>query len=161
MLEIINKLYEIEREVKDKSFMERKMLRQEKAKSLLELIYSKLKKINAPPQSALGKAVQYALNQWPYLSNYIDYGEAEISNCWIENQIRPFALGRKNWLFVGNELSANKSALLYSLIQTCKLNQINPRHYLMYVLNQVHRMRRKEIDPETLLPQFIDKKILD
>ena len=104
--------------------------------------------------------MQYALNQWPYLSRYVDYGEIEISNCCVENQIRPFALGRKNWLFVGNELSANKSALLYSLIQTCKLNQIDPRSYLMTVLNQVHKMRRKEIDPETLLPQFIDKKIL-
>ncbi|MBS0350701.1 MAG: transposase [Proteobacteria bacterium] len=90
--------------------------------------------------------MQYALNQWPYLSNYIDYGEIEISNCWIENQIRPFALGRKNWLFVGNEVSANKSALLYRLIQTCKLNQIDPRNYLIYVLNHAHKIRRKEID---------------
>jgi len=160
MLEIINQLYEVEREARDKSFIERKHIRQEKSKRLIELIYSKVTKINAPLQSALGKAVQYLLNQWPYLSNYIDYGEIEISNCWIENQIRPFALGRKNWLFVGNEESANKSALLYSLIQTCKLNQINPRSYLRYVLNQVHKMRRKEIDPETLLPQFIDKSLL-
>ena len=160
MLEVINKLYEVEKEAKDKNFIERKDIRQEKAKPLLQLIFSKLQKINAPPQSALGKAAQYALNQWPYLSNYIDHGEVEISNCWVENQIRPFALGRKNWLFVGNEMSANKSALLYSLIQTCKLNQIDPRSYLIYVLNQVHKMRRKEIDPEILLPQFIHKKLL-
>lgn len=160
MLEIIDKLYEVEREAKDNSFMERKGIRQEKTKPLLELIHSKLQKINAPPQSALGKAVQYALNQWSCLSRYVGYGEIEISNCWVENQIRPFAVGRKNWLFVGNEVSANKSALLYSLIQTCKLNQIDPRRYLMFVLNQVHKMRRKEIDPETLLPQFIDKKLL-
>lgn len=161
MLEIINKLYEVEKEAKDKSFIERKDIRQEKSKPLLELILSKLQKINAPPQSALGKAAQYALNQWPYLSNYIDHGEVEISNCWIENQIRPFALGRKNWLFVGNEMTANKSALLYSLIQTCKLNQIDSRSYLIYVLNQAHKMRRKEINPEILLPQFIDKKLLN
>jgi hypothetical protein len=61
---------------------------------------------------------------------------------------------------VGNEVSANKSAFLYSLIQTCKLNNINPRHYLRYVLNKVHAMRRKEIVPVTLLPQFIDKNLL-
>lgn len=157
MLELINRLYDIEREIKNGSFIERKRIRQEKAKPILELIYSRLLKINAPSQSALGKAVQYVLNQEPYLKKYVDYGEIEISNCWIENQIRPFALGKKNWLFVGNEVSANKSALLYSLIQTCKLNEINPRSYLIYVLNQVHKMRRKEIDPETLLPQFIDK----
>jgi hypothetical protein len=108
----------------------------------------------------LGKAVFYAKNQWPYLIRYIDFGEAEISNCLMENQIRPFAVGRRNWLFIGNEESANKSALLYSLIQTCKINQIEPRKYLQYVLNQVHKMRRKEIDVRTLLPQFIDTKFL-
>lgn len=160
MLKIIGQLYEVESEAKGKDFEERKQLRQEKAKPILALIYSKLQKINAPPQSALGKAVYYALNQWPYLSRYIDYGEVEISNCWVENQIRPFALGRKNWLFVGNEVSANKAALLYSLIQSCKLNHIEPRRYLIHVLNQVHKMRRKETDPVTLLPQFIDKQLL-
>lgn len=108
----------------------------------------------------MGKAVTYTINQWPYLIKYIDYGEAEISNCWIENQIRPFALGRRNWLFVGNEVSANKAALLFSLIQTCKLNDINARHYLEYVLNQAHKLRRQEINPTSLLPQFFDKKLL-
>lgn len=161
MLQIIAKLYEIEREIKDKSFAQRKTIRQEKAKPILDLIHARLQKINAPPQSTLGKAVYYALHQWPYLSNYIDYGEVEISNCWVENQIRPFALGKKNWLFVGNEQSANKSALLYSLIQTCKLNGIEPRKYLEYVLNSAHKMRRKEIDSVTLLPQFIDKNLLN
>jgi len=160
MLLLIGKLYQIEVEAKNKSFTERKALRQEKASRILELIHNKLQKIHAPPQSALGKAVQYCLNQWVYLSRYVDYGEVEISNCWIENQIRPFAVGRRNWLFCGNEQSANKSALLYSLIQSCKLNNINPRSYLEYVLKQAHKMRRKEIDPVTLLPQFIDKNLL-
>jgi hypothetical protein len=90
----------------------------------------------------------------------VDYGEVEISNCWVENLIRPFALGRRNWLFVGNEESASKSALLYSLIQTCILNSIDPYRYLVCVLNHVHGMRRGEIDPVTLLPQFIDKSLL-
>ena len=87
MLILMSKLYDIEREAKSKTFGERKSLRQEKSKPILELIYSRLKKINAPPQGALGKAVQYALNQWKYLINYVDYGEVEISNCWVENQI--------------------------------------------------------------------------
>jgi hypothetical protein len=153
----IAKLYEIEKEIKDKTFSERKEIRQKQSKLILDLLHARLQKINAPPQSALGKAVQYTLNQWIYLIKYVDYGEVEISNCWVENQIRPFALGRKNWLFVGNEQSANKSALLYSLIQICKLNHIEPRKYLEYVLNQAHKMRRKEINPTHLLPQFIDK----
>lgn len=160
MLLLIAKLYEVESNAKGKQFAERKALRQEKAKPLLALILSKLQKINAPPQSALGKAITYCVNQWLYLSRYVDYGEIEISNCWTENQIRPFAVGRKNWLFVGNEQSANKSALLYSLIQTCRLHGIDPRQYLEYVFTQVNKMRRHEVDPVSLLPQFIDKALL-
>lgn len=160
MLVHIGKLYEIEKEIKNFSVENRKLDRQKRAKPILDLIFSKLQKIQAPPQSALGKAVTYCLNQWRYLSRYVDYGAIEISNCWIENHIRPFALGRRNWLFVGNEQSANKSALLYSLIQTCKLNDIDPRKYLEYVLGQAHRMRRQEIDPTSLLPQFINKDLL-
>jgi transposase len=160
MLLHIEKLYEIEKDIKEVSIENRKLTRHERSKPILDLIFSKLNKIQAPPQSALGKAITYCLNQWSYLSRYVDYGEIEISNCWIENQIRPFALGRRNWLFVGNEQSANKSALLYSLIQTCKLNNIDPRLYLEYVLNHVHKMRRKEIDPTSLLPQFINKNLL-
>ncbi|MBS0351858.1 MAG: transposase domain-containing protein, partial [Proteobacteria bacterium] len=76
-----------------------------------------------------------------------------------ENQIRPFALGRRNWLFLGNEISASKAALLYSLIQSCKINQIDPRSYLTHVLKQTHKMRRKQVDPLSLLPQFIDKNL--
>jgi transposase len=160
MLLHIGKLYEIEKDSKDFSVEDRKLTRQKRSKPILDLIFTKLQKIQAPPQSALGKAVTYCLNQWLYLCRYVDYGEIEISNCWIENQIRPFALGRRNWLFVGNEQSANKSALLYSLIQTCKLNDIDPRQYLEYALSQAHKMRRKEIEPTSLLPQSINKALL-
>ena len=90
----------------------------------------------------------------------IDDGRTHISNILTENQMRPFAIGRKNWMFVGNVESANKSALLYSIIQSCKMNNIDFRQYLMYVLNHAHAMRRGDIDPKSLLPQFIDPKIL-
>jgi len=70
-------------------------------------------------------------------------------------------LGRKNWLFLGNEDSAAVSARYYSLIQSCILNGINPRKYLNYVFTQAHKMRRKEVDPKKLLPQFINKKLLE
>ena len=69
-------------------------------------------------------------------------------------------MGKRNWLFVGNEQSAQRAALLYSLIQSCIMNAINPYHYLVYVLRQVHKMRRKEIDPVTLLPHHINKSLL-
>jgi len=161
MLEKMAKLYEIEREIKSLSWDERKAIRQKKAKPTLESMKDFLYKINAPPKSLLGIGVTYCKRQWPELTRYLDYGEVQISNCWIENQVRPFAVGKRNWLFVGNEKSASKAALLYSLIQSCQLNQIDPRTYLEYVLRQVHRMRRKEVDPATLLPNTINKTLLE
>jgi len=157
----INKLYEIERESKEMSFDERKICRQEKAKSVLDFIWEEASKIQAPPKSLLGIAITYLKNQWPYLIEYANHGEVPISNIWIENQIRPFALGRRNWLFTGTPESANKAALLYSLIQSCIMNNINARAYLEYVLNQTHAMRRGNVSPESLLPQFIDKLIFN
>jgi len=157
---LINKLYKIEREIKDTSNEKRYQVRQEKSKPILDALFDKAKKINALPKSTLGTAITYLQNNEAELRRYSDHGNAQISNCLTENIIRPFAIGRKNWLFVGNETSANKSALLYSLIQTCKINKINVRAYLTYVLNQAHAMRRGEIDPTTLLPQFINSEIL-
>lgn len=153
-------LYDIERRIKDLSFDERKAIRQEEAKPKLESIYLFLNRIHPPPNSLLGKAVTYMKNQWSELIRYVDYGEAQISNCWVENLVRPFALGRRNWLFVGNELSASRAALIYSLIQSCKLNAIDSRAYLEYVLNQVHALRRGEVNPKVLLPHTIDKALL-
>lgn len=155
----INRLYEIEREAKNMSFADRKNYRHENAKPVLDFIYEEILKINAPPKSLLAIAVTYAKNQWPYLIEYINYGEVPISNCWIENQIRPFALGRRNWLFTGTPKSANKAALLYSLIQSCRMNGIDPRKYLEYVLSMSNAMRRGDVPPTSLLPQFINKSI--
>lgn len=159
LLVSINRLYDIEREAKDMSFTERKAHRHEKAKPVLDFIQEEISKINAPPKSLLGVAVTYAKNQWQYLIKYIDYGEVPMSNCWMENQIRPFALGRRNWLFTGTPESANKAALLYSLMQTCRMNGIDPRKYFEYVLSMSNAMRRGDILPTSLLPQFIDKSI--
>lgn len=157
---LINRLYKIEREIKDTSNEKRYQARQEKSKPILDALFDRVKKINALPKSTLGTAITYLKNNEPQLRRYIEHGNAQISNCLTENIIRPFAIGRKNWLFVGNEASANKSALLYSLIQTCKINKINVRQYLVYALNQAHAMRRGEVDPATLLPQFIKTEIL-
>jgi transposase len=153
----INKLYEIEREAKGMNADERKVYRQEKAKPVLDFIWKEVSNIQTPPKSLLGVATTYIINQWPYLIAYLNYGEVPISNCWIENQVRPFAVGRRNWLFSGTPDSANKAALLYSLIQSCRMNEINPRKYLEHVLNLSHAMRRGSVSPHSLLPQFIDK----
>jgi len=91
----------------------------------------------------------------------VDHGEAEIDNNLIENQICPFAVGRKNWLFLGNERSAKIGAFFYGIIQMCRINNIDARKYLIYVLTQAVDMRRGEVDPKDLLPQFIDRSLLD
>jgi transposase len=161
----IGKLYGIEQEAREQalSYEQRKDLRQEKAKPVLQEFEAWLTqtKQQVPPQSAIGKAINYAVNQWPYLQEYINHGEAEIDNNLVENQIRPFALGRRNWLFIGNEGAAEIAALLYSLIQTAKINNIHPQRYLIYVLKQTGKMRRGEIDPTKVLPQFVDRHLLD
>lgn len=159
----IGKLYQIEDKAREQnlSFAARKDLRQSHAPPILQKIHELLTKSIPPPKSVLGKAMAYALNHWEYLIKYVDHGEAEIDTNLIENQIRPFAVSRKNWLFLGNEKAAHTAALFYSLIQTCRLNNLDPKKYLIYILYQAGRMRRNEINPSSLLPQFIDKALLD
>ena len=77
-----------------------------------------------------------------------------------ERGMRPIGIGRRNWLFVGNETSANKAMLFYSLIQTCKLNNIDVRKYLTYVLGKTHDMRNGSLSPRSLLPQFINPELV-
>lgn len=85
----------------------------------------------------LGKAVNYCLNQWSRLDNYIEDGHAGIDNNVVENAIRPFVLGRKNWLFSGTQEGARASALLFSLIETAKANNLEPYAYLRYLFEKL------------------------
>jgi transposase len=159
LLVLINQLYAIERDAVEMSVDERKAYRQAHALPILNAIHQDAMSINAPPKSLLGVAATYLKNQWERLTMYIQHGEALISNCWIENQIRPFAVGRRNWLFSGTPESANKAALIYSLIQGCHMHDINARKYLEYVLTHAHDMRRDPNLATALLPQFIDKTL--
>jgi transposase len=159
-LRLINLLYDIERDIKEATPEVRYETRQKKSKPILNKLFNLANTIKALPKSTLGTAITYLKNNERYLLQYIEDGRMQISNILIENQMRPFAIGRKNWLFVGNESSANKSAFLYSLIQSCKLNKIDFRKYLIYVLNNAHAMRRGDIDLKSLLPQFINPEIL-
>ena len=162
-INLIGRLYTIEREVKWLPAEERLALREEKSLP----VFAKFRQFivehrpKVPVQSKLGKAFTYANNQMPYLKNTLLFGFTFIDTNLVENSIRPFALGRRNWLFIGNEKGGKTAALLYSLIQSCRLNDINARAYLVYVLSQADAMRKKEIDPTTLLPQFIDKSLIN
>jgi hypothetical protein len=85
---------------------------------------------------------------------------AEIDTNGVENKIREIALGKKNWMFIGHKESGKIHALFYSLIISAVLNEINPRVYIHYLLTKIHDLRKKTIDPVTLLPDRIDRALL-
>ena len=105
-------------------------------------------------QGKIGKAIRYCLKHWTELTNYLLDGRIEIDNNLIENAIRPFALGRKNWLFMGSPSGAKAGALFYSLIETCKTNNIEPYQYFCGMLHRI-RFCKSEEDYRNLLPQFM------
>ncbi|MEO0795941.1 MAG: IS66 family transposase [Verrucomicrobiota bacterium] len=86
------------------------------------------------PKSSLGKAIAYALNQWNALEAFVSNGLVEIDNNLVENAIRPSAIGKKNWLFIGSEASGKTSAIIYSIIESAKRHGIDPYAYLRYLL---------------------------
>ncbi len=97
------------------------------------------------PQSLLGIAIDYALGQWPTLEAFLEDGKIEIDNNPVENAIRPTALGKKNWLFVGDADAGERSAILYTLIENCRRRGIDPYAYLKDVLTRLPRMTNHQI----------------
>lgn len=95
--------------------------------------------------SAISKALDYSLKRWTALSRYLDDGAVPIDNNWAENQIRPWALGRKNWLFAGSLRSGKRAAVIMSLIQSDRVNGHDPHAYLKDVLTRLPTQRASEI----------------
>ena len=129
-----NQLFEIERDLKHLSPAERKSKRLELEKPILEAFWCWLENLNVLNGSALGRAVTYAKNQKKYMENYLLDGRCSISNNAAENAIRPFTVGRKNWLFADTPKGASASAAVYSIIETAKANGLNVYTYLEYLL---------------------------
>ena len=133
-VKLIAELYKVERQAKadNLSFEEIQERRQKESKPILE----ELKKFlldhqdTVPPKGLLGKTISYTLKNWEYLIVYLDRGDLEIDNNATERAIRPFAIGRKNWMFKGCVKGANASAAIYSLIETAKSCGLNPYDYL-------------------------------
>jgi transposase len=154
-LKLIQKLYAIERQAREEQMDagQRKALRQEKASSILEELNRWLKENISLvlPKSAIGIAIAYTLHLWPRLVRYLDDGRYEIDNNLIENSIRPVALGRKNYLFAGSHEGAQRAAMMYSFLGTCKINNVEPFQWLSTVLKRIpdHSIQRLE----ELLPQ--------
>jgi len=93
--------------------------------------------LNHTPKSPIRKAIEYALGQWPGFAIFLKDGRVELSNNWVENAIRPVALGRKNYLFKGSESAAQRGAILYSIIATAKLHGKEPREYIRTLLEKL------------------------
>ena len=103
------------------------------------------------PKSPLGEAVRYLTNQWAALQRFVDDGRLAIDNNRAENMLRTVAVGRKNWLFAGSFEGARRAALLYSLVQSCKLVDVSPFDYLKDVLLRI------ATHPQRLIGQLTPK----
>ena len=132
---------------------ERHKLRAEKAKPIWDELRIWLdKNIGAvPPKSLTGKAMSYLATDWPRLVRYLEDGRVEISNVLCENAIRPFVIGRKNWLFSDTPDGAHASAKLYSIIETAKANGLEPYAYLRHIFEKLPQATTL-VDIEALLP---------
>ena len=163
-LEFIKKLYQIEKEARLKALPAPALceLRQEQAKPILEEFKNWLdeKAPLTPPGGLLGKAIGYTLNQWSRLIVYLQDGRLRPDNNLVENAIRPFVVGRKNWLFSGHPRGAAASALFYSLIETAKANGLKPYAYIRYLFDQLILAKTEE-DYRNLLPPYMDASQLN
>ena len=151
---VIKGLYKIEEEMKEQQLSPEgvKILRQEKSKPILEKLKKQLQglKLMVPPKNPLAGAIGYTLNNWNSLTTYLEDGRLDIDNNAAERAIRPFAIGRKNWLFMGNPNGAKAASIIYSLIETAKANELEPYKYLRHVLETIPSIEPKNLS--SLLP---------
>lgn len=147
-LKVFQEIYNIERQIKDLSSDERKKMRQESIlPQLSELrLWMTEQYKHVTPKSPIGKAIAYCLKLWPGLITFTTDGQLEIDNNKIENDIRPIALGRKNYLFAGSHESAQRIAMIYSLLASCKANGIDPMKWLTQVFEEIPKRSVTEID---------------
>jgi transposase len=151
----VDGLFELERGYEGMTPEERHAARLEKSKPALDAYKEWLdeRKRSALPQGKLGKAVNYSLNQWDKLKTFLEDGEIELSNNRAENGIRPFAVGRKNWLFSKTPNGAKASAVVYSVIETAKANGLTPFFYLKFLLERLPNISAGDADAlDALMP---------
>ena len=152
-LQYCNILFAIEKELADLPPEERYIQRLARSKPVMDALLAWAETKTAPPKSSLGKALYYLREQWPYLVRYLEDGRLELSNNRAERSIKPFVMGRKNWLFSNTPAGAQSSAVIYSLIETAKENDLDPYRYLVWLLNTAPGLSRKdEAWAESFLP---------
>ncbi|MFZ5364992.1 MAG: IS66 family transposase [Patescibacteria group bacterium] len=159
----IKQLYRIEKHATENGFTseQRYEYRQQLAKPVLAEFKTWLDKKSeiTPPKGLLGTAINYALNNWDRLERYIDHGDLRPDNNLVENAIRPFTVGRKNWLLCGAPHGAAASAVMYTLIETAKANGLKPSDYLLYLFEKLP-FAKSDDDYRNLLPQSINPDLL-
>ncbi len=153
-LKFFIQLYDIEREVREMDAAQRKRIRQDRSRPVADALHLWLteQRKKVPEGSATAKAIDYSLGRWPALTRYIDDGELPADNNWVENQIRPIALGRSNWLFAGSLRAGKRAAAVMSLVHSAKLNGHDPYAYLKDVLERLPTQPASRIDE--LLPHI-------
>ena len=156
----IGKLYRLEREAQDLPLADRQRLRAEHSRPLIADLRQWLDRSleQVPPKSAIGKAVHYLNSQWPRLTRFLDDGRIPLDNNPAENAIRPFVVGRKNWLFSQTPQGAHASATIYSVIETAKINGLEPYAYLLEVLKSLPAATSNEAI-DRLLPWHQDQSL--
>ncbi|MBC5786403.1 IS66 family transposase [Ramlibacter sp. USB13] len=151
-LALFGKLYDVEREVADLDAQRRRSVRREKARPVANALQAWLtaQRQKVPPGSATAKAIDYSLGRWRALTRYIDDGNLPADNNWVENQIRPIAIGRSNWLFAGSLRAGKRAAAIMSLTHSARMNGLDPHGYLRDVLERLPTQPASRI--EELLP---------
>ena len=147
------RVYDIEREVKELSAEQRLAVRRERTTPLLDALHEwmTMQRRKVPDGSATAKALDYSLKRWAALIRFTDDGQLPVDNNWIENQIRPIAIGRNNWLFAGSLRAGKRAAAVMSLIQSARMNGHDPYVYLRDVMARLPMQRASQIGE--LLPQ--------
>ena len=158
-MDYIGKLYQIEKEAQRRQLdaVQIYQLRQEKSKPLLDEFkdWLETRKSLTPPKGLLGQAISYTLANWDKLIVYLQDGRLRPDNNLVENAIRPFVVGRKNWLFAGSPDGARASATFFTLIETAKANGLEPYAYLRHIFEKLPLAQSQQVVKE-LLPQNID-----
>lgn len=151
-LKSIGQLYEIEAQGAELCPEERQRLREQQARPIAQMLHAWMTayRIKVPDGTGIARALDYSLKRWAALTRYLGDGRLPIDNNWIENQIRPIALGRKNWLFAGSQRAGRRAAAVMSLIQSAKMSGHDPYVYLKDVLTRLPTHPNNRI--EELLP---------
>ena len=151
--EYCNKLFALERKWADQTPFQREVVREMKAEPLLDAYWAWVDKLDPAAGSKLEDAVTYARKK-QYLNAFLEHGEVDISNNPAENAIRPFVVGRKNWLFCDTPKGAQNSAIVYTMVETAKTYDLDPFDYLSLLLNEIRYLGKTPPNAllETLLP---------